>query len=230
MRDHPRLPASEKQLQRLTDEGNVLLIAASETPAKVLALISYHLFADNTKLQRLRDEILSLETKGRAREALPPLSALESLPYLTAVIREGLRLHGGILARSQRISPDRSLKYGKYSVPPGTPISCISYFMHYNPDIFPNPKVFNPERWLGSDQVYEKLTKNLVPFGRGTRSCLGYNLAWTELYGVISAIVTRFDLELFETNNSDVEVERDWFIPQPKYNSKGVQVIIRKCF
>ena len=225
LRDSEKLPSEEKSLQRLTDEGNVLLIAASETPAKVLALITYHLLANPNDLERLRMEIASLEPKPEANEQRPNLAQLESLPFLKAVVREGLRLHNGIVARSQRISPNEPLQYQDWTIPPGTPISCISTFMHYNPDVFPEPRSFRPRRWL--DESSGKHLENfLVAFGRGTRSCLGYNLGLAELYLTLAAIMCQFDMQLFETEFSDVNLECDWFVPQPKPDTKGVRVLV----
>ena len=219
LRDSPKLPSSEKSLRRLTDEGNVLLIAATETPAKVMALITYHLLANPPYLKRLKDDIQGITDHT--------LATLESLPFLSACIKEGLRLHGGIVARSQRISPNMPMQYKQWTIPPGTPISCASIFMHYNPSIFPEPQDFNPERWLQPNGGSKQMEKYFVAFGRGTRNCLGYNLGLAELYLGLDGIFTKFDMELYETGLRDVELERDWFIPQPAANSEGVRVIIR---
>jgi cytochrome P450 len=43
--------------------------------------------------------------------------------------------------------------------------------MHYDPDVFPDPKVFKPERWLG--EIDSKMLRNYVPFAKGSRDCLG---------------------------------------------------------
>ena len=103
--------------------------------------------------------------------------------------------------------------------------------MHYNAAIFPSPLAFKPERWLnddndGDDDKLNKsqLEKYLVPFGKGTRSCLGYNLGLAELYLTLAAVVGRFEMRLFETDESDVRLERDWFIPQPRVGTRGVRV------
>ncbi|KAH8694203.1 cytochrome P450 [Talaromyces proteolyticus] len=220
VRDNPKLPDSEKKLQRMSDEGNVLLIAATETPGKVLALLTYHLLADPIKLARLRSELESIGPK-------PSLRELESLPYLVAVVKEGLRLHGGVVTRSKRIAPYDALKCGKYTIPPGTPMSCSIYFMHYDQSLFPEPFEFRPDRWIDADEATKKLMeRQFAPFGRGTRNCLGYNLGMAEVYMTIAAVITKFDMEPYKTTRKDVDLERDWLIPQPSKDSKGVQVLV----
>ena len=107
--DRPELPDSEKEVQRLADESAILLIAASETPAKVLAVIIFHLLDNPTKMQRLRAE---LDGANHSQMKGQTLTRLERLPYMSAVIKEGLRLHNGITARTQRVAPSvQSMEY-----------------------------------------------------------------------------------------------------------------------
>ncbi len=226
LRDNQNLPAQEKSLARLADECSILLIAGSETPAKALAIIFYHLIANPSRLSRLRKE---LKAAIPDPSHIPSQATLEKLPYLSAVVHEGLRLHGGIVARTQRLAPN-PLQYKQWTIPARTPMSCISAFIHYDPEIFPEPRTFRPERWLEvsseGDRINQGLKRHFVPFGRGTRNCLGYNLGNAMLYFTISAVARRFDLELFETGFEDVNLERDWTIPQPRIGSKGVQAMV----
>lgn len=55
-------------------------------------------------------------------------------------------------------------------------MSSSAYFMHMNPDIFPNPESFQPERWLQASAEGERLNKYLVSFSRGSRQCIGIKL------------------------------------------------------
>lgn len=117
---------------------------------------------------------------------------------MTTVIKEGLRLHNGITARSQRVAPTEILHYRDWIIPAGTPLSSISYFTHYDEETFPEPKTFNPERWLFAGT--ERLDRYLIAFGRGTRNRVGTNLGMSELYLVLAAVIGNFDMKLFETN------------------------------
>ncbi len=229
LRDNRNLPPQEKSLTRLADECSILLIAGSETPAKALALIIYHLIANTLKLMRLRAELKAVIPDFKQ---VPSQATLEKLPYLSAVIYEGLRLHGGIVARSQRLAPN-SLQYKEWTIPARTPLSCISAFIHYDPDVYPEPRAFKPERWLQAspdgDRINQGLKHHFVAFGRGTRNCMGYNLGYAMLYYTIATVAARYDMELFKTTFEDVNLERDWTIPQPRMGSEGVRaLVIRK--
>ena len=81
------------------------------------------------------------------------------------------RLSYGVMHRLPRISPDVAIQYKQYTIPPGIPVGMSNYFMHTDPDVFSDPLEFRPERWLGT--VTPAMLHNYVPFGRGSRNCLG---------------------------------------------------------
>lgn len=229
LRDTEKLRPEEKTLQRLSEECSILLIAGSETPAKANAVLWYHLLDNPDRLNRLRAEIKDVYTDTKA--PLPSVTVLETLPFLTACILEGMRMQSGVSGRSQRLAPT-SLQYGQYTIPARTPMSSISVFQHYNGTIFPDPHSFVPERWLvkneaGLETINHDLKRYMVAFGHGTRSCLGYNLAWAEMYILSAALATKVDMQLYETYIDDVAIQRDWTIPQPKPDTRGVQVMVQ---
>lgn len=105
----------------------------------------------------------------------PTSAQLEQLPYLSAVIQEGLRLHPGSTMRMQRISPDEPLIYRdpskklEWVIPAGTSVSMDPLSISMNSKIFPEPQRFLPERWIGNSG----LEKYLLTFSKGTRMCAG---------------------------------------------------------
>ncbi|OJD34608.1 cytochrome p450 [Diplodia corticola] len=215
------LPDSEKQLQRLIDEGQTIVGAGSVTTAHYLTVTSYHILANPHVLQMLQEELQPLMANGTA---LPSLRSLEQLRYLKAVINEGYRISYGITARLTRVSPDASLGYRDWLIPAGTPVGMTSVLIHENERLFPEPTEFRPERWLQPGA--QQLEKYLVTFNRGSRACLGLNLAGAEIPLALAAVFGgRFGLELFETDRSDVDLKHDFFNPSPRLDSKGVRVV-----
>lgn len=107
-----------------------------------------------------------------------------------------------------------------------------STLIHQNPTIFPSPHEFRPERWLENP----RLDRYLVSFSKGSRQCLGMNLAYSELYLALACIFRQYGLrdqknmggqiELFGTTKEDVEIQFDQFVAIPKADSKGVRVLI----
>jgi cytochrome P450 len=80
------LPASEKSIQRLEDEGITVVGAGQETVKLVLTLLTFHLLGNPEIMERLRQEIIAIFPDPASP---PDLTKLEQLPYLSAVIQEG---------------------------------------------------------------------------------------------------------------------------------------------
>jgi cytochrome P450 len=161
------LPPAEKELNRIHDDVSTTSGAAFETTAYTLRVLLYHIYHDVNVLRRLRTELRQVSYESRTK-----FSLLEQLPYLTAVLMEGLRLSPGIASRMARIAPDRDLVYKEWVIPKGTPVGMTTLLMHLDGGIYPNPNQFDPNRWTALDtrKRYEKI---YAPFSRGTRSCLG---------------------------------------------------------
>ena len=225
LRDDPELPTWEKGPVRLTAEAASLVGAGTLTSAHMLAITSYHILANPTVLKRLN---LELEGAMPDPTKCAGWQALEQLPYFTAVINEGLRLSYGVLHRLSRVHPDRSLQFGDWTIPPGTPVGTTPLFFHEDENMFPKPRDFNPERWLvASKTEHESMLKHLSNFGRGTRQCVGMNLAFAELYLTLACMFRRLGprMELYDTDRArDVDPTLDYFIPAPSLDSKGVRV------
>lgn len=215
------LPPAEKSVKRLVDEGSTVIGAAQQTTSYYLKTVTYHVLANPSIHARLQDELKAVIPNP---DNIPSLPQLEALPYLHAVVQEGFRISYGITSRLQRISPDQPLQYQQWSIPAGTPISMTSIFQHEDPKKFPNPKCFDPDRWLNDD---ERLDKYLVTFSKGTRQCLGMNLAIAEIYITVATVFRRFDMELFETTRRDADVAHDYFVPLGPKDSKGVRIIFK---
>ena len=163
------IPPSEKTPYRMKCEVMQFVGAGTDTVANTMHMITFHVIDQPTILRKLRDELLTVQPDP-SRPAR--YSQLEQLPYLTAVILEGLRLGYGVSTRLPRIAPDRVIKYKEWEIPPGTPVGMTSVLMHQNESVFPEPARFNPDRWIEVKER-QRLEKYLVSFGKGTRQCLG---------------------------------------------------------
>ncbi|KAL3420294.1 benzoate 4-monooxygenase cytochrome p450 [Phlyctema vagabunda] len=221
LRDSSELPQVEKTVDRLAAEGNILIGAGSETTAQVLAVLGFHLLDNPESLRKLREELDAVMPTG---DEVVKWQDLEKLPYLAAVLNEGLRISSPVATRLPRIAPTEELRFGGWDIPAGTPISMSYYFIHLNESIFPSPKKFMPERWIDATAKGVRLDRFLVPFSKGSRNCVGLNLAWAELYLAAAIVFRKFDLELYETTNKDVEMVRDCFVGQPWKGSQGIRV------
>ncbi|EMC97785.1 hypothetical protein BAUCODRAFT_31780 [Baudoinia panamericana UAMH 10762] len=218
------LPESEKSVERIAQEAQTLVAAGSATTSYFLKSVVYFVLSDPDVLKRLQAE---LQTAIPDIKELPSSAKLQSLPYLDAIIKETTRTVPGAFCRLGRIAPNEDLKCGQYVLPRGTVISMSTWIQHNDPNLFPEPEAFQPERWLDKKAEDGRLERYLVPFSKGSRGCLGINLARVEMYLTVALLFRRFDLELFETDRGDVEPAHEFFLPISKLGSKGVRVKVR---
>ena len=73
--------------------------------------------------------------------------------------------------RRPRVSPKEPLRFREWVIPAGVPVGMSAYFQHRDPNIFPRPMEYLPERWL--KDVTPAMERNYIPFSRGSRYCLG---------------------------------------------------------
>lgn len=227
------LPPREKSDARLAQDGQISVVGGTITTSWTLCVAAFFLLSQPDTLRKLKAEL-----EQALQDPATPVSiaALEQLPYLTGCIQESLRLSYGASTRLPRIAPDETLVFndGKkdWLIPPGTPVGMTSYIVHHDESIFPDSFKFVPERWVENP----RLDKYMVSFTKGSRQCIGINLAYAELYLVLAKIFRVYGsrevrgkddigyLELFETTVDDVKLSRDFFLPLTRVGSKGVRI------
>ncbi|KAG9941926.1 alcohol oxidase, partial [Aureobasidium melanogenum] len=215
------LPPQEKTIERLMDEGFILVGAGGETTAQTLAVLTFHLLNNPLVLQKLQHE---LDTLMPNPEGQVSWQQLEQSSYLRAVVTEAHRVQAVITTRLIRVAPNEVLKFQNWDIPAGTPISMTTHFMHLDPTLFPEPYKFDPERWLGPSIGLDRLEQYVVPFSKGSRACIGLHLASAELYLGVAKVFRKFDLELYETTYRDVEITWDGFAGGFRPDSEGIRV------
>jgi cytochrome P450 family 135 len=177
----------------IRDELLTMLMAGYETTTAGLTWAFERLLRSPDKLERLTKE---METGDQT--------------YLMAVVKEALRRRPVIpIAARKALAPIELLGY---SLPAGAVLMVAIYLIHSDPEIYPEPKEFRPERFLGADP---KGTEGgaWIPFGGGVRRCLGASLAQYELAVVIRTVLEEAELELVE--ESDEPVARRRFTLSP---------------
>ena len=127
--------------------------------------------------------------------------ALEKLPYLDAVVKEGLRLFDPIPGSLPRVNNSNRLVC-KIPINKGTWVSTQAYSMHRRPDIFPQPDELLPDRWMidPSSEQYKIMTNHMIPFAalQNPRVCLGQHFAMVEIKSLFCAIFKEFTVTLVE--------------------------------
>jgi cytochrome P450 len=166
----------------IRDELITILLAGHETTATALAWALYDLGSHPEVLEKLRAELTALGFN-------PDLELVTKSPYLTAVCNETLRLHT-LLPEVARVlvSP---LEIAGYMLNPGESVGVSVMAIHHDPEIYPEPERFIPERFIG--RTYSPF--EFLPFGGGHRRCLGSGLSDFEMRIALAEIVTHWDFK-----------------------------------
>lgn len=144
------LNSHDKSFQRIFEDVTSVSGAGFETSGSVLRLLCFHVFNSPRILHTLARE---LKSAGLSHSNAMELKKLEQLPFLTAIIMEGLRLSPGVATRMARIAPDRDLFYKGWRIPAGTPVGMTTILMHTDEKNYPDPYSFQPERWMDASSV-----------------------------------------------------------------------------
>jgi cytochrome P450 len=161
--------------EELRNELLTLVFAGHETTANSIAWALERLVRTPTAYERLRAELRSEGGDG-------------GRAYLEATIQETMRNRPVIPIVSRRVEVPWQL--GEFGVPAGSAVMVPISLLHHREDLYPDPFSFRPERFLG----IRPGGYTWVPFGGGTRRCLGATLAMAEQRVVLRAIVKRTDM------------------------------------
>lgn len=207
-------------------QAQATIFADADSTAIVLATILFHLVQNPSVNKRLHDEVESPEAQNMDTS---------QLPYLRAVVKEGLRLAMTNPTRLTRVVPPSGLQVCGQTIPPGTVVGCAAYVLHHDADVFDKPFEFQPERRLlpSTDEIVpssihdgdevshrllppkkgqqrELMEKHMIPFGVGLRACLGKNLAMQEIHEAVRVVAASNILEGATTIQHQIKM-KEWF-------------------
>jgi cytochrome P450 len=163
---------SPMSAQELRDELMTLLVAGHETTASELAWAFVRLTREPEVRANLTDDVDGGDGS-----------------YLAATINETLRRRPVLPNAAPRLV-NQPIEVGGWSYEPGVCLVANSYLLHHDPEIYPDPYAFRPERFLDS----EPGTYTLIPFGGGRRRCLGASFAILEMKAVLRAVFSTLEL------------------------------------
>ncbi|HTQ17194.1 cytochrome P450 [Mycobacterium sp.] len=164
----------------LQQQLRTMVIAGHDTTAAALSWALYHIHRDTGIRERITDEL----SDGPAPREMP------KLPYLSAVIKETLRMHPAVPIVLRRLVEPRSI--GGVQFFAGETVGIAVPAIHFNREIWDDPHRFNPDRFLATNPTpFEYL-----PFGGGHRRCLGASFASHEMAVAIGTMLRTVELSM----------------------------------
>ncbi|GAB6022640.1 hypothetical protein CHUAL_006735 [Chamberlinius hualienensis] len=170
--------ATWKQNKVLDENGLVansilFLLAGFDTTASTISFTIYSMALNPECQQKLIEEIdQAIEKHGKLT-----IDAILTLPYLEMVLSESLRIHPSGLRLERLCTKD--YKYGDIFIRKGCMVAAAVYSIHHDPDIYPEPNKFDPERFSYENKS-QRHPMAYIPFGMGPRICIGMRFALME--------------------------------------------------
>jgi len=201
------LLASDLSDSDIQDEIMGLLFAGHDTTAHTLSYALYHICTDRDILMKVREEI---DNVFQEKKEMTSIEQVGKLKYLTAVVKETLRIYPQGTAHPLTAVKDVDLD--GLLVPKDTVVMCYTYVVHHLDKYWPDPEVFKPERFIANDIAIvdgvaavdkQKTEGNTVesvkkastyfPFMQGRHMCIGQHLAMLEMRVVLATLIKYFD-------------------------------------
>ena len=168
-----------------------VLFAGVDTTSNTMQWVLYMMAKNPDKQDILRQEVLSV--LGDTTLATP--TTLAQTPYLKAWVRETLRLYPALCIIPRK--PAKDITLSGYVIPRGTQIQFLTHVMGRDEKLFEDAEAFRPERWLREKGAIPTDTTEAfssIPFGFGTRMCVGRRIAELELHLLLARIVQQFEI------------------------------------
>ncbi|XP_059485005.1 cytochrome P450 6j1-like [Neocloeon triangulifer] len=176
----------------LTAQAVVFFFAGFETSSTLISFASLELAANpdaQLKLQADIDQALS-NHGGKLT-----YDALKEMKYLDAVVQETLRKYPSVITIFRVCTKNYTIPGTKIHIKEGTPVMIPIYSLQNDPKYFPNPELFDPERFMDENALH-KYQYIHMPFGEGPRQCIGNRLALVQSKMGIASIFSKFDVTL----------------------------------
>ncbi|EKG10371.1 hypothetical protein MPH_12470 [Macrophomina phaseolina MS6] len=186
---------------QIAAESTTLVVAGTDTSSTAMASTFFYLSNNPDALDKACKEVRSKFPSG---DAVRPGSLLTSCRYLRACIDEAMRLSppvGSVLWREVQGS---GVNVDGHFVPEGYNVGTAIYALHHDPQLYPRPFEYIPDRWLSDMAPGAQAALN--PFSIGPRSCVGKGLALHEIQLVVATVLATFDLERVGPEEKEFEL------------------------
>ncbi|KAF9891576.1 hypothetical protein FE257_003587 [Aspergillus nanangensis] len=190
------------------------VFAGSDTTAIALRAIFYLLMRHPSVMEKVRDEIDTADSQGKLSDPIAYRESVAHFPYLAAVFKEAMRLHPSVGLILERQVPTGGVSILGRHIPGGTVVGINAWVLHRNPEVYPEPDAFIPERWLTSPPAALKaMEQSFFNFGAGSRTCIGKNISLMEMHKIVPQILRHFEVRL-HSPAKEWKTRNVWFVQQ----------------
>lgn len=188
----------------LKSNAMTFFLAGYDTTANTLSF-ACHALATNSDVQKKLIEEIDTVLCGEK----PQYEDISKLQYLERFVNEVLRLYGAAIRFNRECQ--RDIKIKDTFIPKGTDISVPSFALHRNPDYWPDPEKFDPERFT-DENIAKRPEYSFIPFGIGPRICIGMRLALLEAKMALVYMLQNFSFTTCDKTEIPVTFEKGFIL------------------
>ncbi|EAU32038.1 conserved hypothetical protein [Aspergillus terreus NIH2624] len=182
--------------------------AGSDTTAIFISGTLYHIIKSRDVYDTLTREIDQGTRNGLLSTPFITYNEAVKLPYLSACIKEGMRVHPSTALTFPRNAPKGGCDIEGHWIPETARVGVNAAVVQFDKSIFgDDADTFNPSRWLGPDA--DNMSRYILQFGAGSRTCMGKHISMAEIYKIIPALLRSYHFEL--DGNGDLKTSSYWF-------------------
>lgn len=171
----------------IQNEVDTFMFAGHDTTSITVSMFLYCM-ATHPQYQKLLQEELDEVFGDSDRECTT--NDASKMKYLECCIKESMRLYTTVPNIARKISEE--VEINGYKVPAGTSVCIQMFYLHRNPEYFPDPLTYNPERFRPENCI-GRHPFAFIPFSAGPRNCIGQKFAMLEAKVIISALLRKFN-------------------------------------
>ncbi|NXF01135.1 CP3AC protein, partial [Smithornis capensis] len=194
--------------EEILAQSLIFVFAGYETTSSTLSYIAYNLATHPDVQQRLQDEV----DANLPNKAAPTYNAITQMEYLDMVVNESIRLYpaGG---RIERVCK-KTVELNGVTIPKGMVVMIPAFMLHHDPEYWPEPDEFRPERFSKENKErFDPYT--FLPFGAGPRNCIGMRFALLVMKVAVVVMLQNFSFRTCKDTPIPLVLDSKGFI-QPK--------------
>ena len=182
-------PTSAVTKDMIKAQGKIFFAAGFETTSNCLTTLCLNLARNPDIQEKIHEEVLECLANNEKIDH----ESIKEMNFLEAAINENLRMYPPIIVQERICKKDTQVKPG-LKITKGTYVRIPIFACHHNPDFFPEPEKFKPERFL-KENAKDLVPYTFVAFSGGPRICLGLRFAMIEIKVCMAMLIHKFKIK-----------------------------------
>ncbi|EDW80627.1 uncharacterized protein Dwil_GK11466 [Drosophila willistoni] len=205
-------------LETITAQAFIFYIAGQETTGSTVAFTLFELAQYPELLKRVQTEV---DETLKQNDGKITYDALQKMEFLDHCVQEITRLYPGLPLLNRECTQDYAIPDTNHVIRKGTPVVISLYGIHHDPEYFPNPEVFDPDRFSEENRNYNPTA--FMPFGEGPRICIAQRMGRVNAKLAIVKVLQHFNVEVMSKRKIEFEASGIALLPK-----SGVKVRLSK--